>query len=94
MEDALRGVLVALYLQRKSCVLILVLMEDALRGVTASIQSHLQHRLNPCSNGRCSARPYTYVYRAVQSRVLILVLMEDALREATAIAKGLKNEQS
>ena len=38
-------------------VLILVLMEDALRGdIVEYILSYDWTGLNPCSNGRCSAR--------------------------------------
>ena len=37
--------------------------------------------LNPCSNGRCSARPVWIVGRYFDTDVLILVLMEDALRD-------------
>ena len=54
MEDALR-VLAHKAGNLSRYVLILVLMEDALRDkywMTASYQSSL----NPCSNGRCSAR--------------------------------------
>ena len=36
--------------------------------------------LNPCSNGRCSARGYRCPQRDYVPAVLILVLMEDALR--------------
>ena len=37
-------------------VLILVLMEDALREEYTKAVFHLEGCLNPCSNGRCSAR--------------------------------------
>ena len=37
-------------------VLILVLMEDALRGVRRRHNGYRFVSLNPCSNGRCSAR--------------------------------------
>ena len=36
--------------------------------------------LNPCSNGRCSARVRRKYILAWNEKVLILVLMEDALR--------------
>ena len=36
--------------------------------------------LNPCSNGRCSARNLSSNVSAQVAEVLILVLMEDALR--------------
>ena len=37
-------------------VLILVLMEDALRVTILFTQKRVKRSLNPCSNGRCSAR--------------------------------------
>ena len=42
--------------------------------------------LNPCSNGRCSARKYFYIENYDGSRVLILVLMEDALRDRVSVS--------
>ena len=64
MEDALRdsGILVDLY--NVEGVLILVLMEDALR-VSFKNPSHqrVQPRLNPCSNGRCSASMRKEIYK-------------------------------
>ena len=42
--------------------------------------------LNPCSNGRCSARARK-CRSGVQRRVLILVLMEDALRADVELRK-------
>ena len=39
------------------------------------------HRLNPCSNGRCSASRHRWAGQRSLHTVLILVLMEDALRE-------------
>ncbi len=41
----------------------------------------LQSRLNPCSNGRCSASTELVSKLAEKLEVLILVLMEDALRD-------------
>ena len=38
-----------------SVVLILVLMEDALRVFDLNLQETMEVGLNPCSNGRCSA---------------------------------------
>ena len=55
MEDALRGSI----LHASQCrpqVLILVLMEDALRECQQSGVVSQANGLNPCSNGRCSAR--------------------------------------
>ena len=50
-----------------------------------SEQSYSPHAsLNPCSNGRCSARVYFQSYNSVVA-VLILVLMEDALRDLLSI---------
>ena len=56
MEDALRVATSIDFNKDVRIVLILVLMEDALR-VWGSILPHAQCEcLNPCSNGRCSAR--------------------------------------
>ena len=60
-------------------VLILVLMEDALRGPIEITKINLRNGLNPCSNGRCSARTHNDMIEETFN-VLILVLMEDALR--------------
>ena len=62
-------------------VLILVLMEDALRERVITTQLWRQLCLNPCSNGRCSASLFTKALTSKSATVLILVLMEDALRE-------------
>ena len=79
MEDTLRG----------SCmvdqhivdsVLILVLMEDTLRG-HRSLRYHYQtFSLNPCFNGRYSQSLSESSF-GMRTYVLILVLMEDTLRE-------------
>ena len=55
MEDALRGPHRD-YLCGHKGVLILVLMEDALRVTWRVLSRREVPRLNPCSNGRCSAR--------------------------------------
>ena len=55
MEDALRGHTCPLKWMR-TAVLILVLMEDALRVMRNPKNGNLFFSLNPCSNGRCSAR--------------------------------------
>ena len=56
-------------------------MEDALREVVNIVMTNDIQCLNPCSNGRCSARDLFWC-RIYSSRgVLILVLMEDALRD-------------
>ena len=55
-------------------------MEDALRVVSEVSDGTQAFCLNPCSNGRCSAREYFYIEKQDGSKVLILVLMEDALR--------------
>ena len=54
MEDALREDNVALAIKATD-VLILVLMEDALRECQQSGVVSQANGLNPCSNGRCSA---------------------------------------
>ena len=56
MEDALRADYLELN-QRNQNVLILVLMENALRTGAEPEEPESQTRLNPCSNGRCSASP-------------------------------------
>ena len=55
MEDALR---VDAYddMDYVTYVLILVLMEDALRAINGNNAVFFAIGLNPCSNGRCSAR--------------------------------------
>ena len=57
MEDALRVADTGRY-SLSQTVLILVLMEDALRESRLMRYNHMRVSLNPCSNGRCSARPY------------------------------------
>ena len=61
-------------------VLILVLMEDGLRGPHDCYMRLIYISLNPCFNGRWSARR-DVIYRCERAGVvLILVLMEDGLR--------------
>ncbi len=60
-------------------VLILVLMEYALRGYSTRTKEVFMLCLNPCFNGICSARSLT-IYKMRTFIVLILVLMEYALR--------------
>ena len=55
MEDALR-VKVRILVRQQKMVLILVLMEDALRETPSMGKLFPLNSLNPCSNGRCSAR--------------------------------------
>ena len=55
MEDALRAQWLPLYNGQRD-VLILVLMEDALRDIYEDRYINHILSLNPCSNGRCSAR--------------------------------------
>ena len=55
-------------------------MEDALRERQDKQLINQQHSLNPCSNGRCSAR-IARGLNSIDIKVLILVLMEDALRD-------------
>ncbi len=54
MEDALR-VFIGRLTEWLNVVLILVLMEDALRVTREVRTEEVNKRLNPCSNGRCSA---------------------------------------
>ena len=56
MEDALRGDRAKYCSECKKAVLILVLMEDALRVYNFNYFDMCRNCLNPCSNGRCSAR--------------------------------------
>ena len=55
-------------------------MEDALRVCHSMTKYIREQSLNPCSNGRCSARIVENL-TDLGITVLILVLMEDALRE-------------
>ena len=80
MEDALRDAS-NIATESGMSVLILVLMEDALRGLYILATLHKSPSLNPCSNGRCSAREVKISEVSGDEGVLILVLMEDALRE-------------
>ena len=64
----------------KATVLILVLMEYALRDPFRKSGKRLQRCLNPCFNGICSARRTGTTTTLLNSSVLILVLMEYALR--------------
>ena len=61
-------------------VLILVLMEDTLRGRLSYTFGDNLTCLNPCFNGRYS-QSFSYRLHLQRRRVLILVLMEDTLRE-------------
>ena len=56
-------------------------MEDALRGNVIYYNAKDSRSLNPCSNGRCSARNEKKRQQTSRKKVLILVLMEDALRD-------------
>ena len=53
MEDTLRGIMNSSRTS-SNCVLILVLMEDTLRGYIAHNAELFSCRLNPCFNGRYS----------------------------------------
>ena len=79
MEDTLRDeqfFSYRLHLQ----VLILVLMEDTLRGYFLYFTFPFIC-LNPCFNGRYSQRSAIPLCTDVYAAVLILVLMEDTLRD-------------
>ena len=80
MEDALRDINQTFTMATKK-VLILVLMEDALRVTLTWLRTQRMVSLNPCSNGRCSASAEYNAYETDVFPVLILVLMEDALRD-------------
>ena len=82
MEDTLREYNEETY-SKKKLVLILVLMEDTLRGKVIFV-SLFSISLNPCFNGRYSQSKISCSYSYV-SCVLILVLMEDTLRERNNI---------
>ena len=80
MEYALRVNLVqSTYLNKD--VLILVLMEYALRALFIVILMFGGASLNPCFNGICSARGGYCQHPEHNDGVLILVLMEYALRD-------------
>ena len=78
MEDTLRERMFVKFLEKYD-VLILVLMEDTLRGRINSFMLQLFISLNPCFNGRYSQSLETWVKKE-DTAVLILVLMEDTLR--------------
>ena len=78
MEDTLREINKDI-LDRFN-VLILVLMEDTLRGKYTTKRRHKSKSLNPCSNGRYSQRQTSLGTKKASIYVLILVLMEDTLR--------------
>ena len=62
-------------------VLILVLMEDGLRGTSRSTIPKSSGSLNPCFSGRWSASNPNERIEDCGWNVLILVLVEDGLRE-------------
>ena len=61
-------------------VLILVVVEDGLRGITSSFLMYNNISLNPCCCGRWSQRAYRLASCRGCSAVLILVVVEDGLR--------------
>ena len=77
MEDALARYILNNII-KPACVLILVVMEDALAPMTHDIGQVNTHCLNPCCNGRCT-RTQLDGETASEFLVLILVVMEDAL---------------
>ena len=83
MEDTLRVKVKGVNLNPKD-VLILVLMEDTLRGLDV-FDTEIAGGLNPCFNGRYSQRQLNLIciYNHI---VLILVLMEDTLRVPITLA--------
>ena len=62
-------------------VLILVLVEDGLRGSALVRERVISNRLNPCSCGGWSQRQFFKNKGIHIQNVLILVLVEDGLRE-------------
>ena len=80
MEDGLREFSSAQLSANNQNVLILVLMEDGLRGIVTSTVTRNLTSLNPCFNGRWSASNLLIIDKESGSIVLILVLMEDGLR--------------
>ena len=56
------------YTSGEDLVLILVLMEDALRAQVADLFNKALTCLNPCSNGRCSARGAFFLMHNVDER--------------------------
>ena len=80
---------------KECCVLILVLVEDALWGKSKLCVKRLKYiRLNPCFSGRCSVRAIDYINEQIGRCVLILVLVEDALWEAEAWCEAENAKQS
>ena len=69
----------------KMTVLILVLMEDTLRGKEWLTEHRYTPGLNPCFNGRYSQSQKVLYYYLHSISVLILVLMEDTLRVGSVI---------
>ena len=54
MEDALAPDTIWILAPKKTLVLILVLMEDALAPLRSYFENTPQEGLNPCFNGRCT----------------------------------------
>ena len=79
MEDTLREERRYSYTGAAEKVLILVLMEDTLRGKQQNHRTRSLRGLNPCFNGRYS-QSMTTIREQLSKAVLILVLMEDTLR--------------
>ena len=80
MEDTLREDSGQVYNGIIKSVLILVLMEDTLRGGSRYCRRSFDRGLNPCFNGRYSQSTLDK-QRLMALIVLILVLMEDTLRD-------------
>ena len=80
MEDGLRDVKIVI-IQKTDKVLILVVMEDGLRGLSGSTNNKSNNSLNPCCYGRWSQRIEELdLDNDPDYYVLILVVMEDGLR--------------
>ena len=65
MEDALRAPQLGSNMSQYALVLILVLMEDALREKLIYFEGITKKCLNPCFNGRCTAR---YIVKLLNSK--------------------------
>ena len=80
MEYALRLIDIVKNSDKPEDVLILVLMEYALRRFKLISIVNYCNSLNPCSNGICSSTKVIVIENENEEEVLILVLMEYALR--------------
>ena len=85
MEDGLRAHPVEDAALEDFRVLILVVVEDGLRGVEACEKITKWACLNPCCCGRWSQRFKRRYFLCFERKVLILVVVEDGLRETVPV---------